>query len=417
LCVFCLISFHEKLTVKQPRYGSHYVWLTAFLLVATLGFSLRGSLLLAQTAEDDGESAAAAKWPEPKIDEGQKSNYFKVMEILRKGKFDSPEEKKLFTDYYTKYALPRWVTQNYMARLPWKKGKEDRTNDVVRDLRRELQTAAKNPEFYKQFATFVLDYFTTHVLDEKGSPPVSQYNVMVIIGEMDLPQVPLLLVKTVKAQDSRDFLKVAALIGLIEQATKPALANPETKKAVTDAMVALVAAPQPTDKRADGVAWMRGQAAQVLGLLKSPGKNGAVAEALRKMVDDTSLPLSQRVIAANALGQLDYSGENVAGAPYLASLIGLTRDVLAAEEHPSRRRLRGNLKYLLTALRGEDAQRKGIAGLVKTPADQKTVKTLSDSLDKLYTSMDNSDLEDQDVPDKIDEVQSNLKPVLKKKSP
>jgi hypothetical protein len=217
-----------------------------------------------------------------------------------------------------------------------------------------------------------------------------------------------------------DSVKVAAMVGLIRQAGQGGISDPDMLKAVSDAMLAVAAMPVPDGDRADGVCWMRGQAAQVLGLLESPGRDNAVAAVLLKMVEDPALILSQRCLAARALGQLNYSGATLAAGPYLEALAGLANDALASEKQatPNRRRLKGNLQYILNGLSGASAQHQGISELVKAGPEQQLLDTLRDkALGQLLRQLDEDPkLSDEALGRLIDTARSSLEGVVKKRA-
>jgi hypothetical protein len=163
---------------------------------------------------------------------------------------------------------------------------------------------------------------------------------------------------------------------------------------------------------------MQGQAAEVLGLLGSLGKDNAVPAVLQKMVDDVALPLSQRATAAKSLGQLNYSGATIAVGPYLQSLGNLAGDVLNAEKQgtANRRRLKSHLLGILAGIKGADAQRPGIKELAKTPADQARVEKLRKPLETLSDSLDDPKISEDSVANNVETAMSALEGVVKKRT-
>ena len=148
-------------------------------------------------------------------------------------------------------------------------------------------------------------------------------------------------------------------------------------------------------------------------------RDGEVPQALRKMIGESALPMTQRCLAANALGQLNYNGATLAGEPYLEAVAGLASDILASEQQqtsPSRRRLRSNLLDTLAALKGADPQHKGIGELATKPAEQQLVKSLKGVMEPLFDSLDDSKLAEEDLISKIGAAEKALDSALKKRS-
>ena len=96
----------------------------------------------------------------------------------------------------------------------------------------------------------------------------------------------------------------------------------------------------PQSARADGIRWMRGQAADVLAELGSIGPQGEVPPALLTMLNDKDLPIPIRSKAARALGKLKYDANPPAAGPYLTALAEFACDALSSDQPASRARVR-----------------------------------------------------------------------------
>lgn len=359
----------ENLNVKHYRSELGKVGWIAVLL-AVVGCC--GPLARQVAAQDEPGGEAAEKWKV--IEPDKKVKFPNKMTVLKRGKFESADEEKQFAEYYNKFSFPRWTMSDFRNRQPPQK-------DIVGEIHRELLAAAvaQDPQVYRKLADLLLAFM---VPLSKGAEyhPLTRYNAMLAIAEANVPETVPILVSTVKDSKQLDAVKVAAMIGLSRHANANivGIADADAAKLVTDAMVAIAAAPVAEGDKADGQIWMRGQAAEVLGLLGSPGRDGAVATALEKMIGDATLPVSQRCKAAHALGQLNWSGATVAAEPLIKALRSLATDVVALEKQgsPSRRRVVGNVQYVVGGLTAA-------AALAKTDAEKQIIDKVQKAIEPL----------------------------------
>ena len=354
--------------MKYYRSKLGKVRLIALLLAAVGCF---GPLTRQAVAQDEAGGDAAEKW---KVINPVKVSFPNKVTVLKRGKFESAEEEKQFVEYYNKYSFPRWTTPDYRSRqLPLK--------DVIGEIHRELTAASvpQDQQVYRKLADLLLAFMGPLA---KGTEfhPLSRYNAMLAIGELNVPETVPILVGTVKDPKQLDAVKVAAMVGLTRHANASVvgITDADTVKLVTDAMVAIANAPVVEGDKADGQIWMQGQAAEILGLLGSPGRDGAVATALQKMVADAALPLSQRCKAAHAIGLLNWSGTTVPADPLIKALRGLAADIVTVEKQgtPSRRRVVGNVQYVLDGL-------KGAAALAKTDGEKQIIDKAQKTIEPL----------------------------------
>jgi HEAT repeat protein len=244
----------------------------------------------------------------------------------------------------------------------------------------------------------------------KNYHPATRFNAALMIGELKAPEAVPALLDLVKNRNLPQAVRVAAMVGLIHHAG-PSLGINDAQmiREVTATMVAIAKTPVPGGEQAGGGNWLRGQAAEVLGLLGSVGENGAAAKALGKMVSEGNLPLAERCQAADALGQLDYNGASLPVAAYLKALKGLARDALKAESNtpPNARRLKSFLEDVLTAVRGAGGQQTGIGGLAKGADGQQRDK-LVNVLRPLCQKLGDAKLPPEELGSMVDEAMKAL---------
>jgi len=355
------------------------------------------------------------------------------MPILTEGRFASPQEQATFIDWYTTDFFPRWTMRDFWARQPFKPPPGHST-DFVADLRRELKTAAAAAEKGQRE---VYDCLTATTLKEmsrlaksqgKRYHPATRLNATLMIGELNVPEaIPALLGLAGDAK-MPEYVRVAAMVGLIRHAnpgirnsdtlgvSEPAtiqLSNPAKIEAATAALVAIAQQPAADVNHADGINWLRGQAAEVLGLLGSHGNNGSAVKALVIMLLDAQLPLAQRCRAAYALGRLNYDGVALPAGPCLNALGGLARDAANAyvTGSTSSRRLKGCVTDALAGLRGADDEHTGVGALAKTEAAQAQRQALLKLLAPLPDLIDKSS--EEDLRPKVKEFLDAVTPLIK----
>ena len=86
-----------------------------------------------------------------------------------------------------------------------------------------------------------------------------------------------------------DAVRIAALLGIVRHA-KLGIADEEARKQVAAAMLKMATTQDPGDRTPEGHAWMRCRAIALLGDLKSPGEQGAVAQALVAILSEPDAP-------------------------------------------------------------------------------------------------------------------------------
>src|SRR5262249_23167953 len=153
-------------------------------------------------------------------------------------------------------------------------------DDVIAKLRLDLRACKSAPvqTVFEKLADLTIGYMTNVVVDPQVHP-AARVNAVLAIGEGNSP-------KAAKGLLSPGLSKhpfacgVAAMTGLLhmaEQSGGGVVAQPEIAQTVVPKMVAIVKyVKAPKNDQYDGIAWMRGQAADLLADLKSPGASGEV---------------------------------------------------------------------------------------------------------------------------------------------
>ncbi len=255
-----------------------------------------------------------------------------MVKMLRAGKFEAGQQAA-FDEYYNRYAFPRWTQKKSYNELP----------DFRKDLRVEAQTGKDGGDPHDRLVQqLAMDYLTK--LAKGHYHQAVRYNAMLAIGELhareaqgfDQPPVPLpaalpVLLEAVNAADQIDVVKVAALVGLSRHATL-GIANPQVvDQQVIPAMLKIAATKVSPGRSAEGHAWVRGLACDVLGELRSAGQQGEVATTLAEIAADSAAPFLTRCAAARAIGKLDCDDAGVDAIQLSTQVSKLAADALAYE--------------------------------------------------------------------------------------
>ncbi len=385
------------------------------------------------------------------VDEEQKNKRSVILRILRAPNFAGQQDE--LDAYYKTYALARWSEEKNAASL---------ADRFRKELRSELQTAKSGP-IHDHLNTLALNFMSKMAGE---CHPAARYNAMLVIGELNGkeprssdPAVPLpaalpVLVAAVEDAKQMDAVKVAALVGIRRHVKLGGARDADT----ANAAMAVIGAPRPTGRSADGYAWMRKLAAEVLGDLAAPGDNGEVATALVGMVADAAAPFIARCTAAEALGRLDYASAAGLDASKLAIPLGkLAVDACAAEakaqavavakakaesaapgapalsyrvqpgwglggppggqpgvEMPapipivSRRRLRYRVNAASVGLIGEPDKPGGVASLAQGTAHEKLVATVKQHVQAILDLIEANRTKEADEEEKLKEMMEDI---------
>ena len=391
------------------RCGRHLGRWIVFLSVLLLSAAFPCGRALGQP---DPEGAAASEsYLVDSIDMGLQKQRSKIWAILRAATF-RPGEQAVFDKFYGDYALARWTEPKNRHLL----------EGYRKDLGNDLMKRAKRGEVHDHLNELVLKTFTTTA--KENYHPASRVNAALMIGELNeveaaramdrpvpLPAALQTLFELVQEVKQLDAVKVAALVGIVRHA-KLGIADADLRDKIQTEMVDLVTSQTGPGPAADGHAWMRVQAARVLGAIGSPGNASATADALAAMVADEQLRLAARCVAARALGQLDYGGTPWAKAEETVVVMRqLALDACDAEKDGvSRRRLRYHLTTISDGLDGdpESSAKTGIGPLVGADRQQ-FLAALKASLDALQSIADDKSINDLDLADRVDQEAEKIK--------
>jgi hypothetical protein len=340
------------------------------------------------------EDKTAAEFDPVKKRKERQEEAREIARILREGPLGGVERSRVET-WYNQVIFAEWTqvkNRRDLARLRQDfRNRELRVitagNAAIHDFLNELTLK-------KMIALAAGDYH-----------PAVRHNAMLLIGDLNAkeagtgamvsPAEPLLLALTEKgallesAEDTQAHpaVRVAALIGVLRHAENSAKMPPPTKESVRGAMVRVLKEKTPAENMsADGQAWLRTRAADVLGALALAGPANESAKELAAVIDEASAPLLLRCAAARSLGRLNLGGAADLKIAEIAGALGnLTLEVCAAElaraeaanESPSARTLGHRTLCVQVALKGED-DKGGIVSLKAEGAD----KTVLDSVSK-----------------------------------
>jgi len=271
---------------------------------------------------------------------------FRSGDISGDGQFGQEEQKRLQA-YYWGYSLPRWTLPEYRSELA---GNPEQLEETTRGLRVELQNELRNGRNKAAF-----DFVTNLVLKsmenlarpypagERSFHPATRINAMLTIGELGanppasfsdvplpLPDALPILLNHLRDPEQIDGVRVAALVGINRHADLGGIDTPQARQAIVNAMVALINSSRPADRSADGHAWMRSQAADVLGKLGIAA--AGVPQGLTAMVADAALPISVRCVPAEALGKLNYTGAAGLNPSQIVTTLGRLAEAAIARE-------------------------------------------------------------------------------------
>lgn len=407
------------------------------LAVSLLACGVGGLLCGMATAQTNGQAAApgdatlkaatavpkvtftpAEPFRELNCDDSLKRQNSQVQAMLRNQQFANDQEEELFDRYWKGYWFPLWTKAENVTLLP--------------AYRNQLGIAFRNGKRGKPYETLgeiALQY--GRGMAQGHFHPATRVNAMLMIGELNQQEAatpgegpkPLLaaqkvLLDTLEDPQQIDAVKVAALIGLYRHAeldgilpTKPQpdmVGLPD----VVDAMLSVLQAKSPPQGRsAEGHAWMRAQAAKILGRLKTMGRNGEVPNAMGAMVAEQDADLSTRCVAADALGELYYRPGGINGGLLAEALARLAVDACHAEADDfSRRRLKHRLNTVSNALNGKesDAQARGVSAVVQ----RDLISQIRDPLKAMCDALDDRGLLDSEIVAVIDENLQKIEPLV-----
>jgi len=345
-----------------------------------------------------------------------------VLQMLRNGKFESEEEQKKFEVYFRTYYLAQWTLQDSLTKLP---------DSRVR-LSKQWLGPFKGNEVYKHLRDKVILPFMANLAKPyppgKAFFPTVRVNAMLTIGELNekeaagtteaptpLPAAVPALVAAIEDPQQIDAVKVAAMVGILRHARMSTVGDKDVRNRVLSEMFKLVkAADVPAGRTPEGHAWMRSQAAEILGEFGEVGAKGAVPNALAAVVADSKTPYIARCAAARALGKLNYPASGgVDPMPWACALCRLAVDACKAEP-PSSSSYRARLKDRTSAA---STGLTGIAPLLSDPAQKQLLSEMAPALQALLELAQHKTLDDKAVARKLVEPRDKLQELLAKQTP
>lgn len=283
-------------------------------------------------------AASASNGPveEMAVDTALSRRINEVREIRQRPTPPDDAQRRLLEEYYSKYALARWTLKENEGKL---------SDGTARSFRRELRNDLTYPRSGAHDAINEIALSVLQGIAKGNYHAAARYNAMMAIGELNEiePQgsdpgkpwnktVPVMLAAVADPQQA-DYVRVAALLGVLRHVRAKSLTD-ELRQNVTDACLRLVNATQPPAGRTpDGHAWLKAQAADILGELGRPGPKGEVLVALGKMAGDRSTLLLARRAAVRALAKLGTEGvtpDNAAAA--VLGVAAFVHDACQVEE-------------------------------------------------------------------------------------
>ena len=408
-------------TLKDPRCGFGLVRSVALVSCVMVLLVLVGHPAAVQAQE--GAEGPAAAGPEPEgpepapaepeaapetppatggyrqlpVDEEQRRRRFDITKMLRNGKFE-PGEQEIFDTYYKTYALPRWTQQANYNSLP----------GCRKDLGNELKIG-KTGAPHDRLVVLAMEFFPS-VAKADSYPAVVRFNAMLMLGDLNtrdssvssqlpvpLPDAVPVLLETLGDAQQIDAVRVAALVGIGRHASL-GIADPQVLNTqVLPSMVQLAKTKVAPGRSAEGHAWVRCLAIDVLAKLGMVGPQAAVAKALAEIAAEEEAAPSVRAAAAQALGALNYTGATGLNPSEIASVLGrLAADACRQELERhwqdnvpvSRQRLKSQLNAVASGLSGTGGVGTGVAG-IPAPAPQTAfVADVVAQLQSLYDVLD-----------------------------
>lgn len=312
-------------------------------------------------------------------DEGLKKEYKTVFAVLGVGKV-SPDQEQSFVSYYGRYSMGRWTIPANYTSLP----------KFRNDLRKDLQKA-KIGDAHTRLNDLIFQGMSK--VATGNYHPVVRVNAMLMIGELNSEDparetpvpyhqaVPAFL-QVIDDPQQLDAVKAAALVGLVRH-VRLGLRD-DVRDSVGASMLNLAKAASAPGRTPEGHAWMRGEASEILGVLRSIGNANTVANALGQIAGDPTAPMTVRRAAARALGKLNYQiAVSLNGSALAAAVARFTitaAETAQAETEQGKttpcRRFKG---CVIAAAEGIN----GLAESLKDPAQEKYAASVRESIAKL----------------------------------
>lgn len=245
----------------------------------------------------------------------------KIVNRVLSGDERLQENQAAFTGYFTQFMFPQITELDPETGLPVNDLPEIRTRFV-----RDFMGRADNPQAREALLETTYTYMWGIIRGRFH--PVSQYNAMLIVGELNIseartggsnPSPPEPLPKALQDMvaelgnpANHDALKVAALVGIQRHARldgqKPASDRmPASKKVdIVEAVAKIIFEPKPPNRSQAGHDWMRRIAIETIGYTHDPGVGNKNAKELARILADEDESRDMRLAAAMAYAQMEF---------------------------------------------------------------------------------------------------------------
>ena len=278
--------------------------------------------------------------------------------IINKGKFDKPEDKTAFEQYYKEYFFGRWIntgkyyqvdtySETLRKQARGKKPAEKKKLETIasrwsypcfiEDFRKDLDRSRSNGDPQRIAVKMAYD-FAMEVIPNNNvqCTPAIKYNCILLLGNLyfktssssgDLPvaYAPAfdVLLKIASGAKTPRYMKIGAVMSLNQMIAETKLSDKQKNDAYT-CLLAIAGAPidpatfasSKDDPAGEGALWTRELAIEGLRLLadynkddKTPGfypKKEAIV-ALVKIINDKKAPMTTRIAAMESLGSYNFS--------------------------------------------------------------------------------------------------------------
>lgn len=280
-----------------------------------IGFWVACALLLAGGALALGQAPTYEQDEVITLNSKQEREFWRDVQQILRGQEPLAPKAALFNGWYARYRLPQMSRLENLEQLP----------ELRRDLLLMSLSRAVGPA-REQLLSLTRTYFNKVV---RGNyHPLARHNAALILGYLDstpegrensrtIPPVPDAqsresLIELLADAEQPDAVKVAALSGLsrhvyIDGMHKAAelRMSAEDRGKVYNALLAVASASDPPAGRSpEGHAWMRRRAMEALGYLGLVDPEGRLLDTLNGILSSQDAPLSLRVAAVRALGEL-----------------------------------------------------------------------------------------------------------------
>jgi hypothetical protein len=170
----------------------------------------------------------------------------------------------------------------------------------------------------------------------------------------------------------------------------------------------------PPGRSAEGQAWFRGRAMDVLAALGPAAADAKLVQQLAAMTADPTEAVSLRCLAARTLGRLAPAAKTMDLSAVANNLGRLAVDVCKQEKGPgfSRKRLRHGLNCVLAGIKGPDGK-SGIAALAAGPPHKDVVDAVTQPVEALLTLCDDEMTADEDLVVEVTKTAKELDSLLK----